>query len=99
MGIRAKRSHAGPAVRGGAISFAAGRGSLVGARAKTGTTGRFRARGQINEGQLVRLGWSTGRDRETQVPGSGTTSPHRCVAAKVQMGQLVHITGYMPGVN
>jgi hypothetical protein len=106
MGVRAKRSHAGPAVRGGAISFAAGRGSVVGARAKTGTTGpncgttgRFRARGQINEGQLVRLGWSTGRDRETQVPGSGTTSPHRCVAAKVQMGQLVHITGYMPGVN
>jgi hypothetical protein len=59
MGVRAKRSHAGPAVRGGAISFAAGRGSWG--------LGHGRKRGQ-----LAPIG---------------------------QMGQLVHITGYMPGVN
>lgn len=86
MGVRAKRSHIGPAVRGGGISFAAGSGVLVTVGAKTGTTGpnygttgQFRAPGPdlqatLRAGQLAR---ST---------AGGTTGPSEVVHARAGVG-------------
>lgn len=56
MGVRAKRSHAGPAMRGGAISLAAGAGSWL---------GYGRKRGQLVHipGQLVDFAHGAGLTR------------------------------------
>ena len=60
MGVRAKRSHAGPAVGGGGDFIRGGAGVLVGVQAKIGTTspnrgttGRFRTRAG-----RTRVNWS-----------------------------------------
>ena len=83
MVVRAKRSHAGPAVRGGGISFAGGPTPLRRGPRRTGTTGPNGGQLAQIEGQLVKIVSGTG---SASAPGAG-----QLVHFIFEDGQLVRI--------
>jgi hypothetical protein len=97
MEVRVKRSHAGPAVRGGPISFAAGARTWS-KSAQNGTTGRFGGAGpaapcqlvQMDKGQLVESSEGGQLVRSSAYTSTSLTREGQLI--QIGEGQLVHLS-------